>query len=377
MNIHEYQGKELMSRFGVPTPSGFVAHTPEEAKQHAATIGKKVAVKAQVHIGGRGKAGGIKLADNPDQAFEHAGKIIGMDIKGLKVGKVLVEEAVDIAKEFYLGIILDRTRSAHCIMFSTMGGMDIEEVAEKHPDKLKKVWVNPLMGLLDHQVRELVWAYEMEPDVRKQLGSFIRTLFGLYTGVDCMLAEINPLAITKEGKMIAADAKFTFDENAMFKHPELEAYRETGTEGDPLEQKAHELNLAYVRLDGEVGVIGNGAGLVMGTLDTVNRVGGKAANFLDVGGGANAKVVTNALTLVASDTNVKGVLFNIFGGITRGDEVAKGIVQGVQATGVKLPIVIRLAGTNSEEGRAILAEAGYETAATMEEAAEKIVALTR
>lgn len=377
MNIHEYQGKELMSRFGVPTPAGKVAHTPEEAKKHAAEFGKKVAVKAQVHIGGRGKAGGIKLANTPDEAFEHASKIIGMDIKGLKVGKVLVEEAVEIAREFYLGIILDRTRAQHCIMFSTMGGMDIEEVAEKHPDKLKKIWVNPLLGLLDHQVRELVWAYEMEPEVRKQLSSFIKTLFGLYTGSDCMLVEINPLAITNEGKMIAADAKFTFDENALFKHPELEAYRETDTEADPLEQKAHELKLAYVRLDGEVGVIGNGAGLVMGTLDTVSRVGGKAANFLDVGGGANAKVVTNALSLVSSDPKVKGVLFNIFGGITRGDEVARGIVEGVKTARVTLPIVIRLAGTNSEEARAILAEAGYETAATMEEAAEKIVALTR
>lgn len=377
MNIHEYQGKELMSRFGVPTPRGKVAHTPEEAKAHAAEFGCKVAVKAQVHIGGRGKAGGIKLAANPNEAHEHAGKIIGMDIKGLKVGKVLVEEAVDIAREFYLGIILDRTKATHCIMFSTMGGMDIEEVAEKHPDKLKKVWVNPLLGLLDHQVRELTFAYDMEPEIRKQLGTFIRTLYGLYTGVDCLLTEINPLAITKEGKMIAADAKFTFDENALFKHPELEALRETGAEADPLEQIAHEKKLAYVRLQGEVGVIGNGAGLVMGTLDTVSRVGGKAANFLDVGGGASATVVTNALSLVASDPNVKGVLFNIFGGITRGDEVAKGIVQGVKTANVTLPIVIRLAGTNSEEGRAILAEAGYATAATMEEAAEKIVAMTR
>lgn len=377
MNIHEYQGKELMARFGVPTPRGKVAGTPEEAKALAAEFGKKVAIKAQVHIGGRGKAGGIKLADNPDQAFEHAGKILGMDIKGLTVHKVLVEEAVEIAREFYLGIILDRTRGTHCIMFSPMGGMDIEEVAEKHPDQLKKVWVNPLMGLLPHQVRELVWAYELEPDLRKQLGSFIEILFKLYSQMDCMLSEINPLAVTKEGKMVAADAKFTFDENAEFKHPELEDYRETGGEADPLEAIAHEKKLAYVRLEGEVGIIGNGAGLVMGTLDTVSRVGGKAANFLDVGGGASASVVTNALDLVASDPRVKGVLFNIFGGITRGDEVAKGIVQGVKTANVKLPIVIRLAGTNSEEGRAILAEAGYETAATMEEAAEKIVSLTR
>ncbi len=376
MNIHEYQGKELMARFGVPTPRGKVAATPDEAKAHAVEFGGKVAVKAQVHIGGRGKAGGIKLASTPDEAQAHASKILGMDIKGLTVHKVLVEEALELEKEFYLGIILDRTRSAHCIMFSPMGGMDIEEVAEKHPDQLKKVHVNPLLGLLKHQVRELVYAYELPDATRKDLAHFIETLYKLYSGMDCLLSEINPLAITKDGRMIAADAKFTFDENALFRHPELEELREVA-ESDPFEQRAHEERLAYVRLHGEVGVIGNGAGLVMGTLDTVSRVGGKPANFLDVGGGASAVVVTKALSLVSSDPNVRGVLFNIFGGITRGDEVAKGIVQGVKSANVTLPIVIRLAGTNSEEGRAILAEAGYQTAATMEEAAEKIVALTR
>ncbi|GMU53449.1 MAG: succinate--CoA ligase [ADP-forming] subunit beta [Candidatus Xenobia bacterium] len=376
MNIHEYQGKELMARFGVPTPRGKVAATPEEAKAHAAEFGGKVAVKAQVHIGGRGKAGGIKLASSPDEAQAHASKILGMDIKGLTVHKVLVEEALELDKEFYLGIILDRTRSAHCIMFSPMGGMDIEEVAEKHPDQLKKVHVNPLLGLLKHQVRELVYAYDLPDATRKDLANFIETLYKLYSGMDCLLSEINPLAITKDGRMIAADAKFTFDENALFRHPELEELREVA-ESDPFEQRAHEERLAYVRLHGEVGVIGNGAGLVMGTLDTVSRVGGKPANFLDVGGGASAVVVTKALSLVSSDPNVRGVLFNIFGGITRGDEVARGIVQGVKTANVTLPIVIRLAGTNSEEGRAILAEAGYQTAATMEEAAEKIVALTR
>ncbi|MEW6280243.1 MAG: ADP-forming succinate--CoA ligase subunit beta [Candidatus Eremiobacterota bacterium] len=376
MNIHEYQGKELMASYGVPVPRGKVAATAEEARGIAREFGVRVAVKAQVHVGGRGKAGGIKLAATPDEAFEKASQILGMDIKGLKVEKVLVEEAVEMEREFYLGITLDRSAATHAIMFSPMGGIDIEEVAAKHPDQLKKVHTNPLQGLLKHQVRELVYAFDLEDARRKELAGFIERLYQIYSEKDCMLSEINPLAITKDGRMIAADAKFSFDENALFRHRELEQMREVAEE-DPLEREAQKRRLAYVRLKGEVGIIGNGAGLVMGTLDMVSREGGKPANFLDVGGGASASLVTSALELVCSDPNVRGVLFNIFGGITRGDEVARGIVQGMQAVETRYPMVIRLAGTNSEEGRAILSEAGYQTAETMEEAARKIVSLTR
>lgn len=378
MVIHEYQGKLLLDEVGVPITRGRVANTPEEAGEIAAEIGKKVAIKAQVLVGGRGKAGGIKLAEGKEEATARAKEIIGMDIKGLTVGKVLVEEAIEIAKEFYLGITLDRAQATHVIMFSTMGGVDIEEVAETHPEAIIKVPVNPQQGLLEHHIREVCYAFPLEKQERKDLAVFVRTLFNLYIGKDCTIAEINPLAITTDGRMVAADAKVNFDANALFRHPELASMaEETEEEGDPIELKAKEKGLAYVRLDGEIGIIGNGAGLVMGTLDEVNRVGGKPANFLDVGGGASAKVVTNSLELVLSDPNVKGVLFNIFGGITRGDEVARGIIEGTKVLDIDRPLVIRLSGTNEAEGRAILKEAGIETAATMEEAATKIVALTR
>lgn len=376
MIIHEYQGKELLREMGVPTPGGSVANTPEEAGKIAGEIGKKVAVKAQVHIGGRGKAGGIKLADNADEAVAKAKEIIGMDIKGLTVHKVLIEECIDIETEFYLGITLDRSACKHVIMFSTEGGVDIEEVAETKPEAIVKVHVDPMRGLQPYQIRQVCYAFDIPNEQKKALGTFVKTLYNLYVKKDCTIAEINPLVVTKDGRMLAADAKVSFDANALYRHPELSEMAEISVE-DPLEAKAKEMGLMYVRLDGEVGIIGNGAGLVMGTLDEVNRVGGKPANFLDVGGGASAEVVTKSLGLVLSDPNVKGVLFNIFGGITRGDEVAKGIVKGTKELTIDKPLVIRLSGTNEEEGRKILKDNGLETAATMEEAAEKIVAMTR
>jgi len=377
MVIHEYQGKELLARMGVPTTKGRVASTPEEAEAIAKEVGK-VAVKAQVHVGGRGKAGGIKVASTPAEAREAAQKILGMDIKGLTVQKVLVEEAIEIEKEFYLGITLDRDARTHVIMFSPMGGVDIEEVAKEHPDQIFKLHTHPTLGLQEYQIRDLLYKVgSLDAQRRKELAVFLRTLFKLYKEYDCTLAEINPLAITKDGRMIAADAKVNFDDNAVYRHQDLESMREVAEE-DPLERQAKERGLNnYVRLDGEVGVIGNGAGLVMGTLDMVAACGGKAANFLDVGGGASAKLVTNSLELVLSDPRVKGILFNIFGGITRGDEVARGIVEGGKAVKINKPLVIRLSGTNSEEGQKILKENGYETAATMLEAAQKIVELTR
>lgn len=376
MVIHEFQGKNLLAKMGTPLPRGRVAATPEEARAVAQELGCRVAIKAQVHVGGRGKAGGIKLADTPDEAFEKAGQILGMDIKGLTVKKVLVEEAIDIARELYLGITLDRAAGRHVVMLSTMGGVDIEEVAETHPEAILKASLHPQLGLLDYHVRQLVHGTDLDKEQKKKLAGFIQTLWQVYTHYDCSLAEINPLAVLKDGRMVAADAKVNFDENALFRHPELEELREISEE-DPLEREAKERGLAYVRLDGEVGIIGNGAGLVMSSLDVVSREGGKAANFLDIGGGARAALVTSALGLVLSDPNVKGVLFNVFGGITRGDEVAKGIVEGSKALEIKVPLVIRLSGTNEEEGRRILHDNGFETAATMEEAARKIVQLTR
>jgi succinyl-CoA synthetase beta subunit len=376
MIIHEYQGKELLREMGVPTPGGKVAHSPQEAGEITRELGKKVAVKAQVHIGGRGKAGGIKLADSAQEAVARAQEIIGMDIKGLTVRKVLIEECIDIETEFYLGITLDRSACKHVIMFSTEGGVDIEEVAETKPEAIVKVHVDPMRGLQPYQIRQVCYAFDIPNDQKKALGTFVKTLYNLYVKKDCTIAEINPLVVTKDGRMLAADAKVSFDANALYRHPELSEMAEISVE-DPLEAKAKEMGLMYVRLDGEVGIIGNGAGLVMGTLDEVNRVGGKPANFLDVGGGASAEVVTKSLGLVLSDPNVKGVLFNIFGGITRGDEVAKGIVKGTQELTIDKPLVIRLSGTNEEEGRKILKDNGLETAATMEEAAEKIVAMTR
>ena len=377
MVIHEYQGKELMQGVGMVTTQGGVATTPAEARQWAEKIGKKVAVKAQVHVGGRGKAGGIKLADTPEEAEKAAAQILGMDLKGLIVHKVLVEECIEIEKEWYLGITLDRDFGSHVVMLSPMGGVDIEEVAAEHPDAIYKCHSHPTLGLQDYEIREMLYKIDCEPAIRKQIHGFVKKLFDLYRKWDCTLAEINPLAVLKDGRVVAADAKINFDDNAAYRHPELEAMREVSEE-DPLERSAKERGLNnYVRLDGEVGIIGNGAGLVMGTLDIVNREGGKPANFLDVGGGANAALVANALGLVLSDPNVKGVLFNIFGGITRGDEVAKGIIQGSQQVEINVPLVIRLSGTNEAEGRKILADAGYEVAATMEEAAKKIVAATR
>ena len=377
MVIHEYQGKELMDQIGIPTTKGRVASTPAEARAIAAEIGKKVVVKAQVHVGGRGKAGGVKIAETPDQAEEMARQILGTDIKGLTVHKVLVEECIEIEKEFYLGLTLDRDARKHVVMFSPMGGVDIEEVAKTHPEQIFRCHAHPTLGLQDYEIREMLYKVPVSQEIRKQLHFFVRKVYELYRKWDCTLTEINPLAILKDGRVVAADAKINFDDNATYRHPELEAMREVAEE-DPLEREAKARGLNnYVRLSGEVGIIGNGAGLVMGTLDIVAREGGKPANFLDVGGGASAALVANALGLVASDPNVKGVLFNIFGGITRGDEVAKGIVEGTRKVELKVPLVIRLSGTNEAEGRAILKDNGFEVAATMEEAARKIVALTR
>jgi succinyl-CoA synthetase beta subunit len=375
VKIHEYQAKQVLARYGVPTPAGEVAGSPAEVRAIAERLGKRVVVKAQVHVGGRGKAGGIKVANTPDEAEQAAGKILGMDIKGLTVEKVLVEEAANIAQEWYLGITLDRAVQRNVLMVSAAGGIDIEEVAESMPEKIAKVWIDPLIGLRDYQMRQALFDSGIERSAINGAVRFIKALYQAYMENDCSLAEINPLVLTGEGTLIAADAKINIDDSALFRHADFKA-QEEGSEDDPIEAEAHRRGLQYVRLGGDIGVIGNGAGLVMGTLDEVKDAGGQPANFLDIGGGAKADTVANALDVVLSDPNVKGVLFNIFGGITRGDEVARGIIEGTKRLDVNVPIVVRLSGTNAKEGREILATTTLVPAETMQQAAQKIVELT-
>ena len=376
MKVHEYQAKQLFARYGIPIPQGEVASSPEQAKAIAQRLGKPVAVKAQVLVGGRGKAGGIKVAQTPDEAEQVATQILGMSIKGLRVEKVLVEEALNIACEYYLGIIVDRSRKRPVMMVSAMGGVDIEEVAEKHPDAIARCSIDPLLGLMDFQARQTAYAARLDLSVLRDFVAMARRLYRLFVECDATLAEINPLVITTDGKLIAADAKLLIDDNSLFRQTEIATWREE-TEEDPLEARARQLGLAYVRLQGEVGIIGNGAGLTMTTLDVVQRAGAAPANFLDIGGGARAEIVRNGLQLILSDPQVKGVLINIFGGITRCDEVAKGILQALEGMEVRVPIVVRLTGTREEEGRALLEGTPLIPAATMQEAAEKIVALIR
>lgn len=374
MVIHEYQAKELMKKYGIPVPQGYVLDKPGEIKDSGPLAGRRVAVKAQVHVGGRGKAGGIKLADDHEGAKQAAGQILGMNIKGLTVRKVLLEEALSIDHEYYLGITMDRDRAMNLVMLSPMGGVDIEEVARTSPEAIFKEYLHPHLGLQEFQVRALVSRLDLPKEARAQLASIIKNLYRLYIESDATLAEINPLALYKGG-LIAADGKINLDDNAMFRHREFESLREIA-EDDPIERDAHQKGLAYVRLGGNVGIIGNGAGLVMATLDTVSQEGGKPANFLDIGGGARHEVVKKSLEVVLSDRNVNGLFINIFGGITRCDEVAKGIVESIKELKVTMPLVIRLRGTNYEEGKAILQDASLVPVETMQEGARKIVELT-
>lgn len=375
MKIHEYQGKILMERFGIPTTKGRVADTPDDAKSIAQEIGGKVAIKAQVHVGGRGKAGGIKIASNPQEAYEAAKAILGMDIKGLKVKKVLVEEAVEIATEYYCGMLFDRDAKRIIIMSSAEGGMEIEEVAEKTPEKIRKIWVDPAVGLTDFQVRQLIFEGGFDRAMVKQATLFFKSLYRLMVECDADLAEINPLAITKDGRMIAADAKITIDENALFRHSELAGWKES-EDGHEIEEEAARRGLTFVHLGGNIGIMGNGAGLVMTSLDVVSREGGKPANFLDIGGGAKADVVKNAIEVVLMEEGIKGIMINIFGGITRCDEVAKGILSATADMELNVPVVVRLSGTAEEEGREILKTSDkFHPAASMQEAAQKVVAL--
>jgi len=374
LKIHEYQAKQILAKYQVPIPQGDIAATPEEAAAIAGKLGKRVVVKAQVHVGGRGKAGGVKLADTPDEAQAAASQILGMDIKGLTVEKVLVEEAADIAEEYYLGITIDRAARRNVVMVSAVGGVDIEEVAATTPEKIAKVHLDPAIGMMDFHTRILAIEAGLNPAAIRPASGFLKALYRAYMDVDASLAEINPLVLTAGGNLIATDAKINIDDNALFRQTKLAELREEQEE-DPIEAEAHRKGLIYVRLDGNIGILGNGAGLVMTTLDVVQREGGRPANFLDVGGGAQAELVRSALETVLLDTNVKGVLFNIFGGITRCDEVAKGILDATAAMDINVPIVIRLTGTREREGQQLLQGTHLIPAASMQEAAQKIVEL--
>jgi succinyl-CoA synthetase beta subunit len=375
MKLLEYQAKEVLASFGIAIPPGKVARTPDEAAEAAREIGP-VAVKAQVPVGGRGKAGGIKLAKTAEEARAAAEAIIGMDIKGFKVPLVYCEGALDIAQEIYLGFTVDRDNRANILMLSAQGGMDIETVAEDAPESIARLYPNPWRGPLDFELRRLVF----EAGLGRHSVALTKVIKQLYRAIpeqDALTAEINPLVITRDGRIVAGDAKLETDENAAFRQRELEERYSEVLEGDPYEVEAKKRGLTYVSLDGEIGVIGNGAGLCMATLDLVQRAGGHAANFCDIGGGAKAEVVQNALSVILMNPKVRGVLINVFGGITRADEVARGVVEARRNLDMRLPLVVRLSGTNEAEGKAILRENGIEPGDNGWEAAQKIVALTR
>ena len=374
MKLHEYQAKQLLARAGISIPEGRIATTPEEAEAAARAIGGTVVVKAQVHAGGRGKAGGIKVAKTPAEAREHASAILHMRIKGLRVRRVYVERGAQIAKELYLGITLDRDRRRPVVMLSTVGGMDIEEVAAATPEKIARGWPDPLLGLLPFQARALCFDAGVAPEQRTAVADIAQRLYDVYQRTDASLIEINPLFIQTDGSVIAGDAKLDMDDNALYRQPELRDWKEVSPD-EEVEERARALGFSYVQLDGDVGVIGNGAGLVMSTLDAVKNAGGHAANFLDVGGGAKEAVVKAALEIVLANAKVRSVLINIFGGITRGDEVAKGILSVIAQQPPSVPLVIRLSGTEAEAGRKLLIGAPLESRETMDEAAAEAVRL--
>ncbi len=380
MDLYEYQGKQLFARFGIPVSDGRFVTTPEAARQAAEEIGGPVVVKAQVLTGGRGKAGGIKLAANPDEAEARAREILGLDIRGHVVRRLWVESASDIAKEYYLSITFDRGVKQPLFMFTTQGGVDIEEVAEQHPDALVRLHVDPLEGFQPYQGRRLVYGAGIEdPGEQGQIAAIVGKLYDAFVGTDALLCEINPLIVTPEGEVKALDSKFTVDDNALYKHPDIAEMRDVEA-ADPLEQLAREKHVTYVKLDGEVGILGNGAGLVMSTLDVIALAGGRPANFCDLGGGGDAEGVVDALEVITRDEQVKAIFFNIFGGITRCDEVARGILAALERMTIEHPIVVRLDGTNAEEGRRILAEAAppnLHVEPTMLDAARRAVELSR
>jgi succinyl-CoA synthetase beta subunit len=374
MRLHEYQAKEVFAEAGIPTPPAELARTVDEAVSAADDIGYPVAIKAQVHVGGRGKAGGIKLVDDADEARQAADEILGMDLKGLHVDRVLVEDAVDFVNELYIGVTMDRGVGRPVAMVSTRGGVNIEEVAEEDPDAIVREHIDPAFGMHDYQARKAVYEAGIDPDVAGDVASILKTLYDLWEERDGSDIEINPLMVTADDEVIAADAVFNVDGDALFRHPDLAEMEDEAAEDD-LEAKANDYGFDYVRLDGNVGIIGNGAGLVMTTLDLVDYYGGTPANFLDIGGGAKAERVANALDMVFSDENVDAVVFNIFGGITRGDEVANGINSALeQFDEIPKQVIVRLAGTRAEEGMEILNTDLVQVESTLEDAVQAAVA---
>ncbi len=385
MKVHEYQAKEILRRYGVPTPRGIVVEKSEDAKKAANELGGRVVVKSQIHAGGRGKGGGVKLARNADEAVDLTKKMIGMTLvthqtgpDGRVVHKVLIEEALNIDRELYLGITLDRRLGMPVIMASKQGGMEIEEVAAKDSKAIHRQAIDAVLGVQPFQARAVAYALGLEGDAYKKCVSFVQKLMRAYVETDASLIEINPLLVTKEGDVLALDCKMTFDDNAMFRHKDFAAMRDLNEE-DPLEVEASKFGLNYIKLDGNVGCMVNGAGLAMATMDIIKLAGGQPANFLDVGGGASAEQVKNAFRIILSDKNVKAILINIFGGIMRGDRIAEGVVSAAREIGLPVPVVVRLEGTNVELGKEILAKSGLPliTADGMADAAEKVVAAVK
>lgn len=380
MKLNEYNSKRLFKKHGIPIPDGELAKTPQEAREIAGRIGKPVVIKAQVLVGGRGKAGGVKLAKSGDEAEMYAQQILGMTIKGLRVRTVLVDEAINLAHEVYLGIVLDRAAKTATMMASAAGGMDIEEVARTQPEKIKRVVIRPESGLYPYQARSLAFALGLDKAIVNDFAVIAIQLSEVFFRYDATLAEINPLVITGASSpqldLIAADGKIIVDDNALFRQPECAAMRDTDEEASS-EMEARLAGLSFVKLDGNIGCMVNGAGLAMATMDVIKFYGGEPANFLDIGGGAKAEKVATALRIILSDPNVKAVLFNIFGGITRGDEVARGIVEALKMVDARIPMVARIVGTNADAARKILAEGEMETAETLEEGAQKAIAMAR
>lgn len=376
MKIHEYQAKDIFAAAGIAVPPGKVAKTPAEARAIAEKIGRTVVVKAQVLVGGRGKAGGVKLARNPDEAERLAGDILGMDIKGLTVKRVLVTEAVEIASEAYIGVVIDRALKRPVLIVSAAGGMDIEEVAKRYPEKIVKLPLDPLLEVHPFHARRMAFSVYDDPAVAKQAADIITRMVGVFWAHDCSLVEINPLVVTPDGKVLAVDAKINFDDNAAYRHTEWEKLRDPEAD-DPAEIEAKSNDLSFVKLDGNIGCVVNGAGLAMATMDLVKRYGAEPANFLDIGGSSNPEKVIAAMKIILRDKNVKAILFNIFGGITRCDDVARGIVKATSQLKPKVPIVVRLTGTNEEEAHKILAEVGLAVAPGMEDVVRQAIALAK
>jgi succinyl-CoA synthetase beta subunit len=379
VDLYEYQGKELFRRAGIPVSEGRRADSPQEARAAAQELGGQLVVKAQVLTGGRGKAGGVKLAEGPDDVEQKAKDILGLDINGHVVRRLWIEQASDIEREYYLSITLDRGAKKPLFMFTTQGGVEIEQIAEERPEALVRLHVDPSEGFQPWVARRLIYGGGVtDPSEQKQIASIVEKLYRAFVEFDAMLCEINPLIVTPDGTVKALDSKFTVDDNALFRHPDVAEMRDTAA-ADPIEAFAREKGVTYVKLDGSVGIIGNGAGLAMSTVDVVAHVGGRPANFCDLGGGGSAEGVVDALEVITRDPQVKSIFFNIFGGITRGDEVARGILEALDRLDMsKYPIVVRLDGTNAEEGRRLLAEAGnpnIHPEATMLEGARRAVEL--